>query len=143
MRRAVLAGFGQQSSDMYQPMLETRAAILALDILRNSQAREQHCRRFAASVVLGSVYGIPPIDDTSDVLVQRVIQLLQYISRAAVPGGFLVDSFPIMMHIPAWMAQWKKEGKAWHEDGSAVFANLIKTVKEERVSSRSSFAFKH
>ena len=46
------------------------------------------------------------------------------ILSAAVPGAFLVDFFPIMKYIPSWMARWKREGLAWHEEQSNVFEDL-------------------
>ena len=56
------------------------------------------------------------------------------ITSAAAPGAFLVDFFPIMKHIPAWMARWKREGIAWHEERSRVFEAFNASAEKQIVS---------
>ena len=61
------------------------------------------------------------------------------ILSAGVPGAFLVDFFPIMKYIPSWMARWKREGLAWHEEQSKVFEDLYSNSAAKFVSESHDF----
>lgn len=43
------------------------------------------------------------------------------ITSVGTPGASLVDFFPVLKHVPTWMAKWKREGLAWHEAESEIF----------------------
>ena len=133
MRRAVLEGLNSRCLGLYQPRLAHRATILVADILHKPDCKEDHFRRFAASVVLGTLYGWPPIDATSNKLVREINDLVQLAVRALAPGEFLVDTFPVMAYIPAWMAKWKREGEEWFNRVTSLFVGFFTDVEEKMV----------
>lgn len=59
--------------------------------------------------------------------------------RAALPGQFLVDIFPAMLHLPTWMAKWKREGLEFYRQDSEMFEGFMDGVEKSVVSYFSSW----
>ena len=52
------------------------------------------------------MYGWPPIESKDDPLITRINDLVHCLIRAALLGAYLVEIFPVMKHLPTWMARW-------------------------------------
>lgn len=87
-----------------------------------------------ASNILTAVYGWPRIGPEDKAVVRRISAHVERISEAAIPGRYLVDAFPAMKHLPPSIAKWKREGLAWHERESGMFAGFTRGVSERLVS---------
>ena len=133
MRKACHEAFGENACKDFIPMLEGRTAVLMYDMLQAPDNWERNVRRFAASSVLGAVYGRPPIDETSDRMVVLINKYIAQISMALLPGKYLVDFFPPMLYMPKWMAKWKREGDEWFHRGSDMFEGFFDDVKARMV----------
>lgn len=88
--------------------------------------------RYAASSIYSSVYGWPALDEETT-YAKLMQDFVTRITSSAAPGAFLVDFFPIMKWIPAWMARWKREGLAWHEEQSKVFEEFNASAERKIV----------
>jgi len=99
---------------------------------RNAECKEFY--RSAASTVLSVVYGWPPIQSKDDPLVTRINDHMHRFLRAALPGAYLVDIFPVMKRLPSWMAKWKREGLEWYRKDTQMFEGLMDGVREQMVS---------
>ena len=53
---------------------------------------------------------------------------------AALPGAHLVEIFPVMKHLPTWMAPWKKWGLEWYKKDSEMFQGFYDRVAKTLVS---------
>lgn len=51
--------------------------------------------------MLSSAYGIP-VDDPHDPYLELSREALHALSEAAIPGTYLVDTFPMLKHVPGW-----------------------------------------
>lgn len=91
-------------------------------------------RRSAASTVLSSVYGWPPIEVKDDGLVARINDLMHRLVRSALPGAYLVEIFPLMKYLPPWAAKWKREGLDWHAKDTKMFEDMMRDVQDRVVS---------
>lgn len=91
-----------------------------------------YCRS-AASATLCAIYGWDPIEPEDDPLVERVNALTHRVVRAALPGAYLVEVFPIMKYLPSWMAKWKREGLEWFMKDSRLFEGFLADVEERMV----------
>ena len=89
--------------------------------------------RFAASSIFSSVYGWPALEPGSPHIL-RIKNMVTRITSVGTPGASLVDFFPVMKHLPAWMAKWKRDGLAWHEGESEVFKKFNAEVATRLVS---------
>ena len=88
----------------------------------------------AASTVLSAVYGWPSIESKDDPLVTRITEFVNRLVRALLPGAYLVEIFPMMEHLPTWMAPWKKWGVEWYKKDSEMFQGFYDGVAKSLVS---------
>lgn len=84
--------------------------------------------------MLSAIYGFPSIKSKDDPLVERVTALVHRLVRAALPGAYLVDTFPVMRHLPEWMAKWKREGLQHHRDDTEMFEGFLTDVEDNLAS---------
>ena len=87
---------------------------------------------FTASSIFSSVYGWPALGANSP-YVQYIRNVVDRIASAAVPGAFLVDLIPCMKYIPKYVASWKREGLAWHQETGEVLEGFYEAVADELV----------
>jgi len=77
-------------------------------------------RSFASSI-FDIVYGIP-VDNLDHPQIKDGERVMRELTIAAVPGSYLVDSFPILKYVPEWVpgAQFKSMAKTFVELQSNV-----------------------
>ena len=92
---------------------------------------EYFCR-FAASSIFSSVYGWPALEPGSPHIL-RIKNMVTRITSVGTPGASLVDFFPVMKHLPAWMAKWKREAEGYYRADSAMFEKLYSEAEERLV----------
>ncbi|RXW19972.1 hypothetical protein EST38_g5879 [Candolleomyces aberdarensis] len=75
-----------------------------------------HIRHLAGETILSISYGLQ-IQEENDPYLELSRVGLQAFTDAAVPGAFLVDSFPILKYVPAWFpgASFKRKAHAWRK----------------------------
>lgn len=66
------------------------------------------------STILRVVYGIKPANPR-DEYINLAEASVKIMDKAYTPGKYLVEVFPFLKHVPAWMpgAQWKRDVAAW------------------------------
>lgn len=84
--------------------------------------------------MLSAIYGYPPIESKDDPIVEKINAISNRLVRAALPGAYLVDTFPAMRHIPEWMAKWKREGMQHHRDDTVMFESFLSDIENKLVS---------
>ncbi|KAI0088575.1 cytochrome P450 [Irpex rosettiformis] len=124
-RRASHETFGTKGVEKYQAVQSKAAALAALRIATHPSGWEH--------TIEVTVYGWPPLEEDSPAI-ELVFKLAERVSNAAVPGAFLVDIFPLMKFLPAWMARWKREGEEFHNQMSAVLEKYLSDANEQMVS---------
>ncbi|KAF5366998.1 hypothetical protein D9758_003981 [Tetrapyrgos nigripes] len=75
-----------------------------------------HLRFNSASTIMNVTYGIE-ISDHDDHYIVVAETALEGMAKAAHPGAFFVDIFPILKHVPDWMpfAEFKRKAKHWRK----------------------------
>ncbi|KAK1220118.1 hypothetical protein PQX77_017157 [Marasmius sp. AFHP31] len=70
--------------------------------------------RNSASTIMNVTYGIE-IADEEDHYITVAETALEGMAKAAHPGAFLVDIFPILKHVPSWFpfAEFKRRAEYW------------------------------
>ncbi|KAI0767230.1 CyP450 monooxygenase [Fomes fomentarius] len=101
----------------YQPSQRREAHRFALRLIEDSTNLVHHIRHLFGSTILRIAYGIEVDDDETDgysyvTLVERALHIF---SEVCVPGKYLVETFPILRYLPAWLpgAQFKREAAVW------------------------------
>lgn len=85
-------------------------------IVSDDVASHSLSRSLAGGTVLSIAYGIQ-VQDENDPYLEMSRLALQTLNSAAVPGAFLVDSFPFLKHVPAWFpgASFKRKAREWRK----------------------------
>ncbi|TFK64022.1 cytochrome P450 [Pluteus cervinus] len=131
MRKAAHEGLNTRAAETYQPLQEVEAATLVSGLMKEPEAWEDHIKRSAASSVKMSVYGSQPIESKDDPLVRRVNSLVTRVALACLPGAYMVEIFPVMLHLPKWLAPWKRDGLEWHRKDTAMLQEFMDGVRKE------------
>lgn len=77
--------------------------------------------RAVKSAVLSVSYALPAIESEDDPLVSYIDAFMHRLERAARPGEYLVEIFPILNYLPSFLAKWKRDGQACHEEDTKNF----------------------
>lgn len=56
---------------------------------------------------------------------------MQYAASLNVPGAYLVESFPILKHVPNFLAPWKAEVQRRGREEAAVNMDLVRVVQRD------------
>ncbi|EKM51547.1 uncharacterized protein PHACADRAFT_212190 [Phanerochaete carnosa HHB-10118-sp] len=90
----------------------------------------EHIRHMARSNILKIVYDIE-IKPEGDPLIAIIEEGVRVFSRVTVAGAYLVDSFPILRHIPAWFlgAQFKRDAAKWRPFVEEMYMRPHREVK--------------
>jgi len=81
-------------------------------------------------------YGID-VKESDDPYISIAEDALRGLAEAGVVGAFLVDSFPILKHVPSWFpgANFKRKAARWRKVNAAMAENPFRYVKEQMVGS--------
>jgi hypothetical protein len=88
----------------------------------------------AVSAMLSAVCGWPAIELKDDPLVSQINDFMHRLMQAALPGIYLVEIFPVVKHLPMWMAPWKKWGLEWYKKDTEMFQGFYNGVAKTLVS---------
>ncbi|OAX41845.1 cytochrome P450 [Rhizopogon vinicolor AM-OR11-026] len=98
----------------YWPILRKEAHGLIRNILDTPGDLIEHLHHNAASVIMNVIYGIE-IAPRGDKYIDIAEEALDGMAKAAAPGAFLVNIFPLLKYVPAWVpgAGFQKKAAAW------------------------------
>ena len=101
-RRAAHEGLRKNAARGYHTLLRKEGILLASALLASPRAQdlEKHFQRTAASATMSMLYDYPTLETENDKTLSEIHAFIDRLSIAAVPGAYLVDVFPWMMHIP-------------------------------------------
>jgi hypothetical protein len=84
---------------------------------------------YAASVTLSFTYGKTTPTAYFDPEIVTINKGAARFSRALKPGGYLVDTFPILHFVPGYLSQLK----AWHQEEHVFFDGKLDVVRKHMV----------
>ena len=113
----------------YEPLQEEEALRVIHDLIEDHSKYETYFERYAASVIMRLNYGITLFTGKEEVA-QRILMVDHHLERIASPGAYLVDTFPSLMHLPDWLAPFKREGKRLHAEEYDLFSSQVKDVEK-------------
>ncbi|KZT69359.1 cytochrome P450 [Daedalea quercina L-15889] len=88
--------------DTYQPLQMAEAHKLLSDLLQTPDNFILHIKKYAVSIIMGLGYGIS-ITSMDDEFIQHVDKAVHSVFHSGGPAALLVDFFPILKYLPAWM----------------------------------------
>ncbi|THU85807.1 cytochrome P450 [Dendrothele bispora CBS 962.96] len=130
MRRGSQEALGPQITKKYCRMQEVEGLLLLGDVVKDPENWAAHLRRAAASLVIGVIYGVPPIRNYLEPDIVRVNLFVERALYAAAPGSFLVEYFTWMQYLPRWMSPWRRYAEDSFNRDSSMFEDLFAGVKK-------------
>ncbi|KAG7447374.1 cytochrome P450 [Guyanagaster necrorhizus] len=125
----------------HYPRLLDGSRVLLQKLLNDPKNFRETLRFVAARIILGVAYGID-VRDYSDYYVQTAENAMTGMAAAGNAGSFLVDSFPILRHIPDWFpgAGFKKKAANWSLSVKAMPRVPMKFVHDSIAAGTASYS---
>ncbi|KAI0319831.1 cytochrome P450, partial [Amylostereum chailletii] len=131
MRKAAHGAMNKNVAEHFRDTQLLEALVLASDTMKQPSEWQKHLRRAAASMIMSVLYDMPMIESEQDPRIKDINDFAARLTRAALPGSYLVEFLPWMMRIPSRFAKWKREAEDWHAKDSVVFEDLFTSVQEK------------
>ncbi|GLB38676.1 putative cytochrome P450 family protein [Lyophyllum shimeji] len=129
-RRLMHQSFHPAAVTSFRPQELKAAHGLLRRLLDDPEGFLDHIRHMAGETIMSIAYGIKvqPRDDPHIAIAERAMHTL---SIAGVPGAFLVDTLPILKHVPSCMpfAGFKRKAKEWRKLALALVNVPFETAK--------------
>lgn len=103
--------------------------MLLYNLIRDPAEYEQWLMRYSSGIIFRLGFG--KVMKQNDPLRDRIFSIVHNVERVASPGAYLVDTFPILMHLPDWLAPFKRELKQLHAKELNLFRGLMDDVRED------------
>ncbi|KAI0366792.1 cytochrome P450 [Pilatotrama ljubarskyi] len=120
-RKAFHQMFNQNVIQDYRPaqIMQTRHFLRKL--LDDPETFVPHIRHLFGATIMRIVYGIE-VGDHSDRFVGIAEKGADIYIKITVPGRYMVETFPILRHLPTWFpgAKFRREAEAWKPDVLAL-----------------------
>ncbi|TFY83467.1 hypothetical protein EWM64_g548 [Hericium alpestre] len=101
-RRLIQDHFNQQAILAYRPLQRLETCTLLLGLLQKPEAFIRHVRRFSAGTIMKITYG-HTVKSMDELYVRLAEDAAHETVSAGSPGSMLVDFFPALKFLPAWM----------------------------------------
>jgi len=115
---------------VYEPVQTAEASRLCCQLLESPENWEKLLERFTSSIVFCVAYG-HRIDSLNAEVIRQRFQFMHVAASLNVPGKYLVESFPILKHIPDSLAPWKADIKAKGRKEAAANMALVDLVRSD------------
>nr|BAL05079.1 cytochrome P450 [Phanerodontia chrysosporium] len=136
--RRLIARFigGKAQMARHLPLVERETRRLLQRILNNPEDLAGNIRKTAGAIILTLSHGYR-IREDDDPVVAHVGRALEQFTEASTPGAFLVDVFPILRHVPAWLpgASFKATAKRCQGETLEQMADVPHNYVKEQMAS--------
>ncbi|KIW86774.1 uncharacterized protein Z519_12560 [Cladophialophora bantiana CBS 173.52] len=117
----------------YQPTQVWESERMLYDLLRAPEKYELFFERYAGALIMRLGYG-KEIELGEDPYARDILKVVHTVERVASPGAYLVDAFPVLMHLPAWLSgtyATQQEAARLHNFEIKLFRELLLEVREK------------
>ncbi|MCJ1376168.1 hypothetical protein MMC20_007408 [Loxospora ochrophaea] len=122
---------------LYKPIQTAEASRLCFQLLSDPQSWEGLVDRFTSSIVFSISYG-HRIDSLDAKVIRQRLAFMHYSASLNVPGTYLAETFPLLKHIPNFLAPWKREVQTRGKQEAAVNMSLVHEVEQDLVRAKES-----
>jgi cytochrome P450 len=122
---------------LYRPVQTAEASRLCHQLLEIPANWEKLLERYTSSIVFSVAYG-HRIDSLNADVIQKRFQFMHTAASLNVPGAYLVESFPILKHIPDFLAPWKSSIKSHGRQEAAANMSLVALVRADMAHAQTS-----
>ena len=112
----------------YEPVQIYESERLLYDLTRTPSKYEDLFERYAGAVIMRLAYD-KTIETGDEPYVKRALKIVHTVERVASPGTYLVDTLPMLMYLPKWLAPFKREAESLHQEELSLFRELLDEVR--------------
>ncbi|KAF9024346.1 cytochrome P450 [Hymenopellis radicata] len=107
--------FQPSAVSKFWPIQRVEVEKLLRRLLYTPEDFMEHLRHNSASIIMNVTYGMEISDSKDDDYIRVAEIALDGMAKAAHPGAFLVDIFPILKYVPRWFpfATFKRKAEYW------------------------------
>jgi cytochrome P450 len=111
-------------AETFVPLQEEESIRAIRDLLREPEKYEKWFERYAAGLILRLAYS-KSVKTGDELFVRRIMAVVHNVERVASPGAYLVDTFPMLLNLPSFLAPFKREGRRLHNEEADLFRSLL------------------
>ncbi|KAJ7142216.1 cytochrome P450 [Mycena epipterygia] len=141
-RRLFSQGFNVTAARNFRPKELAATHGLLRRLAHTPGAFRDHLRHMAGEIIISVAYGIDvlPVNDPYIAVAEKTNHAG---IQATTPGRFLVDSIPLLKHVPEWFpgADFKHKAKKWKQLGRTLMAVPLAEVKRQLASGAAHHSF--
>lgn len=121
---------------LYKPVQTAEASRLCYQLLETPSNWEKLLERFTSSIVFSVAYG-HRIDSLNAEVIRQRFKFMHYSASLNVPGKYLVETFPMLKHVPDIFAPWKADIKAHGREEASANMALVDVVRSDLARAKS------
>ncbi|WQF86947.1 Putative cytochrome P450 [Colletotrichum destructivum] len=127
----------------YNTLQEAEVGHFLLHLLDDPDNLVEYIRREAGSLILKITYGYTAEAFKKDPLLEMVGEMADNLINGAVPGAFLVDSFPFLRYLPDWVpgTGFKQLAKQWKVQMEETRDKPYAFVEHQRAQGKDNVSF--
>lgn len=114
----------------YEPVQIIESTRMLGDLVKSPKDYENVFERYASGLIFRLAFGQVMNEDTKE-LRERIINVNHTLERVASPGAYLVDTFPVLMRLPKFLAPFKRELEGHHKKEIGLFRELMENVRTD------------
>ena len=120
----------EKMAESYQSTQILESTRMLYDLIREPEDYERWLERYSSGLIFRLGFG-KVMESHNDQVSKRLFKVVHELERVASPGQYLVDTFPILMYLPDWLAPFKRELKRLHQAELDLFRGLLKDVEAQ------------
>ncbi|KZP04234.1 cytochrome P450 [Athelia psychrophila] len=134
-RRLAVKGFDAQVIPKFNQAFTRNAHGLLRRLLESPEAWHEHARHQVGAMIIEVSYGLDVLPE-NDPFIESADKGVATAAAAVAPGAFLVNTMPILKHVPYWFpgAGFKRKAKEWKRYADATLEAPFQALKEEIAS---------
>ncbi|KZP19024.1 cytochrome P450 [Athelia psychrophila] len=131
-----------EANKLHQPHQVRATHALLHNLLDSPRDWHAHLRLQAGASIMALAYGINVLP-SNDPYISVAEQGIARLAEATVPGAYLVDTFPLLKYVPAWVpgAGFQRKTQEWKKLAVELLNSPFDAVKKEIASGTATPSF--
>lgn len=128
------------TTNTIQPVQLLETAKLMDSLLQTPTRYEILLNMYSANVIMRLTYA-KSFQTGDEAELKRVIHIGHELERVMSPGAYLVDTFPVLLWLPSWLAPFKREAASLQADMLGLFRDFLSEATKEEDNKNASPSF--
>lgn len=119
-------------SNLWRGIQAREAQRLAISMIQDPTRYQFWLERFSTCVSVRQGFGKDlNTEEEAEWHTKKILTRMRDIDRLGTPGNYLVESLPILMYLPEWLAPFKREARRLHESELEYFTSLFQEASDK------------